>query len=348
MTRLHVILPNDIDDPAMPSGGNHYDRRVLDALAAAGWAVHEHDIHGTWPAPGADTRAELARVLAGLPDGALVLIDGLVGSAVPDVLVPEGDRLRQVILMHMPNAHDGERQVLAVSRAIVSTSHWTGRRLRELYGLPAGRIHVATPGVDPAPPAAGSDEGTRLLCVAAVDHHKGHDILVDALGSTADLAWSCTCVGSLTRAPAFVEELRRQVAGLGIADRLELAGARIGADLAASYAAADLFVLATRGETYGMVVTEALSRGIPVLATAAGGLPDALGRAPDGTVPGLLVPPDDPAALAAALRRWLTEPDLRRDLRRSAALRREALTGWDVTAQQVATALSAVPAGVPA
>ena len=112
-----------------------------------------------------------------------------------------------------------------------------------------------------------------------------------------------------------MDRVREHARGHRIADRVTLVGARSGAALAASYAAADLLVLPSRGETYGMVVTEALARGIPVLATAANGLPEALGRAPDGSRPGLLVPPDDPTSLAGALRRWLAEPDLRRQLR---------------------------------
>ena len=60
-------------------------------------------------------------------------------------------------------------------------------------------------------------------------------------------------------------------------------------------------------ETYGMVVTEALARGIPVLATATGALPDTLGHAPDGSRPGLLVDPGDHEGLVAALRSWFDD-----------------------------------------
>ena len=123
---------------------------------------------------------------------------------------------------------------------------------------------------------------------------------------------------------------------------MRFAGPLVGAELDAAYAAADLVVLPSRGETYGMVVTEALARGLPVLATAVGGLPDALGRAPDGGVPGLLVPPGDAAALAGALRRWLTDADLRARLRRSAAARRTGLAGWATTARIVSNVLEAV------
>jgi glycosyltransferase involved in cell wall biosynthesis len=339
---VHVVLPNDIDDPATPSGGNTYDRRVCRGLSAAGWSVREHAVYGAWPHPGGTERADLTRVLVALPDNAVVLIDGLVASAVPDVLVPEARRLRLIVLVHMPLGDAAEGRALAAASAIVTTSAWTRGRLIDLYALAADRIHVATPGVDSAPLAPGSDAGSRLLCVAAVTPHKGHDLLTRALATVADLPWTCVCVGSLSRDPGFVDVLRRQVDGYGLVDRVRFVGPRTGADLDAAYAAADLLVLASRGETYGMVVTEALACGTPVLATASNGLPEALGRAPDGSLPGLLVPPDDPAALAGAVRRWLGDPELRRQLRRSARERRTTLTGWAVTSEAVAKVLDGV------
>ncbi|MEV1287411.1 glycosyltransferase family 4 protein [Micromonospora sp. NPDC049679] len=339
MTVVHVVLPNDIDDPATPSGGNTYDRRICQGLAAAGWSVREHAVRGAWPAPDATERADLTRVLSAIPDNAVVLLDGLIASAVPDVLAPQARRLRLVVLVHMPLGDDAEGAALAAAVAVVTTSEWTRRRLLDLYGLPADRVHVATPGVDRAPLAPGSDTGSELLCVAAVTPHKGHDVLTEALAAVGDMPWTCVCVGALTRDPGFVDLLRRQTHGYGLADRVRLVGPRTGDELAAAYAAADLLVLASRGETYGMVVTEALARGIPVLATAANGLPEALGHAPDGSRPGILVEPDDPPALAGALRRWLSDTDLRQQLRRSAHGRRTTLRDWTVTAASMAEVL---------
>jgi glycosyltransferase involved in cell wall biosynthesis len=343
---VHVVLPNDIDDPATPSGGNTYDRRVCRGLAALGWSVREHAVAGAWPSPLPAERAGLARVLATVPDNAVVLFDGLVASAVPDVLVPQAGRLRLVVLVHMPLGdplgEGAEGTALACTSAVITTSAWTRKRLLEEYGLPPDRVHVATPGVDPAPLAPGSDAGSELLCVAAVTPHKGHDLLAEALATLTDLRFSCVCVGALHRDPGFVRRLRRLLKAYGLADRIRFAGPLTGDDLGAAYAAADLLVLASRGETYGMVVTEALARGIPVLATAVGGLPETLGRAPDGSLPGLLVEPGDPAALAGALRHWLGDAGVRRRLRCSARGRRTTLTGWAVTAERVSSVLKAV------
>jgi glycosyltransferase involved in cell wall biosynthesis len=256
------------------------------------------------------------------------------------VLRPEAGRLRLIVLVHMPLCDEAEGQALTVSRAVIATSRWTRTRLLELYPLRPEQVHVAAPGVDPAPLAPGSPAGDQLLCVAAVGRHKGHDLLVDALAKVCDLPWSCLCVGALDRDPGFVESVRRQIDGYGLADRVRLAGPRTGVDLDAAYAEADLLVLASRGETYGMVVTEALAHGVPVLATAAGGLPEALGRAPDGSPPGLLAPPDDPSAFAEALRGWLADAQLRERLRHSALARRGTLAGWAATADAVSDVLS--------
>jgi glycosyltransferase involved in cell wall biosynthesis len=347
---VHIVLPNDIDDPTTPSGGNAYDRRICQGLAGGGWSVREHAVAGAWPWPGAAERASLSRVLATLPDNALVLLDGLVASTVPEVLAPQAGRLRLVVLVHMPlGGEDPDRRAaewraLSLAAAVVATSRWSRRRLLELYALPVGRVHAAPPGVDAAPLATGSPGGTRLLCVAAVTPLKGQHRLVAALAGLAGRDWSLVCVGALTRDPDFAADLGRQVRAAGLADRISLVGPRTGPDLAATYAAADLLVHASRAETFGMVVTEALARGVPVLATAVGGLPEALGHAPDGERPGLLVPPDDPPALATALGRWLDEPDLRHRLRVAARARRSTLTGWGVTSGLVARALTAAGA----
>jgi glycosyltransferase involved in cell wall biosynthesis len=206
------------------------------------------------------------------------------------------------------------------------------------HSLPPTKVHMAVPGVDPAPATASSPSGARLLCAAAVTPRKGHDVLLAALrslGSLGDLEWSCVCVGTLDRAPSFV-------ASLPPVPGVRFVGPLTGPSLEACFAAADLLVLPSRAEPYGMVVTEALACGVPVLATAVDGLPEALGHTSTGAVPGLLVPPDDPDALAEALRRWLTEPALRDRLRRTALVRRAELPDWSTTARDLAGVLAGV------
>jgi glycosyltransferase involved in cell wall biosynthesis len=309
--------------------------------------VHVHEVPGSWPSPDPQSLGILAGVVGSVPDGTLVLVDGLVASPAPEVLAPEARRLRLVVLVHIPlgeGMSDGrarvrEATVLSGAASVVTTSAWTRRTLLELYSLPADRVHVAEPGVDPAELAPGTATAGALLSVAAVIPGKGHDLLLDALAQLAGHRWECNCVGSLERDPAFVERLRRRVVEARLGGRVSFSGPQADDDLARSYTAADVFVLPSRAESYGIVVVEALARGLPVVAAEVGGVPEALGYGADGTRPGLLVPPDDPLALREAIASWLEDPGLRSRLRRAARERRETLAGWSTTASTVADVL---------
>jgi glycosyltransferase involved in cell wall biosynthesis len=348
MNEVHVVVPEGIDDPAQPSGGNAYDQRVCDGLEATGWTVRLHPVPGRWPQFDAMSHAALGDVVGRIPDGAVVLLDGLVASTAPEVLVPHASRLRMVALVHMPlglpptddRTRAREGAMLGAAAAVVTTSAWTRQMLIDTYALPGDWVHVAEPGVDSAALAPGTEDAGALLCVAAVTPGKGHDVLLDALEAIAGLPWRCRCVGSLDRDPAFANDIERRARAGGLGDRVCFAGPMSGAELDRSYGTADLLVLASRAETYGMVVTEALARGLPVIAADVGGVSEALGHDRDGVAPGLLVPPGDPAALAAALRAWMDNAALRLRLRGAARDRRAALPGWTTTTATVAGVLA--------
>lgn len=315
MSDVHVVVPEGIDDPRHPSGGNVYDRRLCQELAAQGWRVIEHLV----------TTAGLARALADITDGSVVLVDGLVAS---EGLLRETSRLRIVVLLHMPVGDDHEREVLGAVAAVVTTSDWARRQ------VPGGVATVAPPGTDPRPAVPGSSSGVNLLCVGAVVRPKGHDVLLDALAKVAHLDWRCTIVGALDLDRAFVAELHET-------ERVRFTGPLTGSRLDAVFDESDLLISASRRESYGMSVTEALARGIPVVTTDVGGLHEAVGAAPDGARPGLLFPVDDVDALAGHLDRWLTDENLRERLRRAAEGRRTTLGTWARTAEQVAEVLAA-------
>lgn len=219
MNVVHFIVPAGIDDPARPSGGSVYDRRIARGLGAAGWTVHVHEVPGSWPSPAAQSLGNLAAAVGEIPDGSLVLLDGLVASPAPEVLASETRRLQLVVLVHMPLGHgttnggarEREGTVLSAARSVVTTSAWTRRTLLDLYSLPGNRVHVAEPGVDPAELAPGTATAGALLSVAAVIPGKGHDVLLDALAPLTRFRWQCHCLGSLERDPAFVARLRRRV-----------------------------------------------------------------------------------------------------------------------------------------
>ncbi|WP_458575986.1 glycosyltransferase family protein, partial [Streptomyces sp. SAS_269] len=215
---VHFVMPGGVDDPAAPSGGNAYDRRVCLDLPGFGWQAVRHPVPGGWPRPGRADRDVLARTLRELPDDTVVLLDGLVACGVPEIVVPEAERLRLAVLVHLPLGDETgldpavaaaldarERVVLRAAGAVIATSDWAVRRVVSHHGLAPQRVHVAAPGADIAPLAPGTDGVSRLLCVAAVTPRKGQHRLVEALAGATDLPWSCVCVGGLTQDPEYVD-----------------------------------------------------------------------------------------------------------------------------------------------
>jgi glycosyltransferase involved in cell wall biosynthesis len=348
--RVHLIAPEGFDDPGRPTGGNIYDRRVCAGLAEAGWEVLVSAVAAPQPVTGSRAPASLAHVVSDIPAGGTALIDGLIASPASAELLPHTGRLRMTVLLHMPlataldtrhgaSALRSEWLVLRAAAGVIVTSEWTRQQVLSRYAVPACRVHLARPGVDqvaaPPRPVPG-----RLICVGVLSRHKGQDLLVEALAQLDDLDWHCVLAGPLDRDPDFVEELQARIADLGYGRRVLLAGVLTGAALSRAYTTADLLVAPSRSETYGMTVTEALAHGLPVIAAAVGGLPEALGSAADGTRPGQLVPPGDPAALAAALADWLSNARHRTRLRAAAEQRRSSLPGWDQTTRAIANALT--------
>jgi len=176
-----------------------------------------------------------------------------------------------------------------------------------------------------------------LLSVATVAPHKGQDLLVRALADVADVeGWTCTIVGSLRAAPGFVAELTAAIASAGLADRVTFTGVLTGRPLQDAYARADLVILPSRSESYGMAVAEALARGIPVLASDVGGISEAIA----GSGAGMIVPPDDPWALDVVLRQWWASPARRQELKAAALAARGAARTWSATTAIIASTLA--------
>jgi hypothetical protein len=222
-----------------------------------------------------------------------------------------------------------ERAAIAAADALILPGPWLAGALAH------PRTFVCEPGVDPAfraaaVAAAAAARATAgpptVITVATVTRAKGHDALHAALvAAGAPCRW--IVVGDLATDPPFVAELRARD-GL----RPEMLGAVAHAELPAHLAAADLFALASRAENSPLALREALAAGLPVVATAVGGVPAIVRDGADG----LLVPPADPAALAAALARVLSDAALRARL--AAAARARAFPDWPAAAGAFAAA----------
>lgn len=340
---IHFAVPGD---PATLTGGYVYAKRLAEALPDAGWTVHRLRLPDGFPHPDAGALAATAASFAATPADATLLVDGLAFGALPADLLRATPR-RYIALVHHPLAQESgidaataerlrasERAALALAHRVIVTSPHTAASLAADYGVPADRIAVAEPGTDPGVRARGSSV-PQFLTVATLTPRKGHDVLLRAYARIADLAWSALWVGSRSRDPATAEKLTALIASLGLDRRVRFAGELQDGALDDAYAASDLFVLPSHHEGYGMAFAEALARGLPVVATRAGAIPD--------TVPaecGLLVPPGDEVALAEALRRVLTEPSLHTRLADAAWQYGQTLPDWDDTAARVAAVLA--------
>ena len=258
--------------------------------------------------------------------------------------MPQAQRLRLAVLVHLPLAEETgldpevaaeldarERATLHAAHAVVATGGACARHLVHHHELPPGKVHVVEPGVDPAPLARGTDGISHLLCVASLTPRKGQDLLVEAL-ATVEGPWRCTFAGPLKHAE-YVARLRESLRDKGFQDRCELPGPVTGRALDDAYDSADLVVLPSRAETYGMVVTEALARGVPVLATEVADIAETLAGA------GIVVPPGNAGALADGLRSWFGDAERRRSLRAAARVRRGMLAPWTETSRRMAAVL---------
>lgn len=351
MPSAHFIVPGAIDGG---TGGTVYDRRMVVGLRQAGWAIAVHELGGAFPDSADDARAQAEATFAACPAQALVVVDGLVVGALADVVERHAARLRLVPLVHLPLASDptlsaGDRaaRATAESRAldcaslIVATGENT-RTILEGYGIARDRISVVEPGTDRAAVARGSRDGrVHLVCVATVNAIKGHDVLIRSLHRLRTSSWRLSCAGSLVRDRRTVASIERLIIKTRLTDRVTLLGELGRSQLDELLNGSDVFVLATRFETYGMAVAEALARGLPVVATRTGAIPALVGG--DGA--GLLVPPDDEAALTEALGGVIGDDTIRTRLRRGACQARLRLAPWSTAVQKFAEALGGVVSG---
>jgi glycosyltransferase involved in cell wall biosynthesis len=343
--RFAFAVPGDL---ATPTGGYAYDRRMIAELGRLGWQIDLIDLGEGFPWPSEAARAAAEAQLLAAPAGRAIVVDGLALGVLPESASRLTGRNPLLALVHHPLALESglsatqsdalrasERTALAAVRHVIVTSAATARLVASEYGVPAGRITVARPGSDPAPPKPGRGDGPlRLLAVGAVVPRKGYDLLIAALATLTELPWQLTIAGDRTRDPATAAQLDADIARHALRDRVMALGAVSPQRLAALYAEADVFVLASRFEGYGMAYAEAVAHGLPVIGTTAGAIPD--------TVPadsGLLVVSGDIAALAEALRRVIGDAGLRRRLADAATAAAAQLPSWRSSAEIFAGAL---------
>ena len=346
--QIAFAVPGDLN---APTGGYAYDRRMIAELEQIGWHVEILNLGEGFPWPSDETRTSAEALLLGVPNGDTIVIDGLAFGVLPSAGLNLRINHPVIALVHHPLAlesglsaqqivtlRDSERAALAAATRVVVTSGATARCLAADYGVPKAHIVVAPPGVDQAPMARGNVDGVvQLLSVGAVVPRKGYDVLVASLATLSELPWRLSIAGNLRADPEAAAALEKDIARFRLGARITLLGAVPQTRLAELYANADVFVLASRFEGYGIAYAEAIARGLPVIGTTAGAIPD--------TVPadaGILVSPNDELALARALHRVIAEPDERAKLAARAHKAATQLPDWRDSAKILAHVIESV------
>jgi glycosyltransferase involved in cell wall biosynthesis len=349
MAAVTFAVPGSLDQP---TGGYRYDRQVISGLRQRGCEVDVIDLGDGFPRPAPETIQAALPCLRRVPAGQPIVVDGLALGVLPEAAAALRATHRVIALVHHPLALESglapaeiaalrhsERAALAAVSRVVVTSPATRRILIADYGVPAQIITVALPGTRSAAGGAVTrrpaiiNQTIHLLAVGAVVPRKGHDVLIEALNQLADLDWQLVIAGDCKRDRATAMELAATIMRKRLGSRICLAGAVGEQQLAALYREADVFVLASRFEGYGMAYAEAIAHGLPVIGTQVGAVADTV---PAGA--GILVPPDDVAALAAGLRAMIADAGLRR--RCSDAACKAPLPVWEATAQAFLDVLS--------
>ena len=225
-----------------------------------------------FPFPDAGALQETRETLSALQDDSVVIIDGLALGAFDELTAAQAQRLRIIALCHHPLAlesglhptqqqrfRESEQRALQGARAVLVTSEHTRQTLIAAFAVSRSALLSR----DPAPPVFPSSTAMvyppRLLALGSLIRRKAHDVLIDALAPLAHLPWQARFAGSAAFDPVWSDQLQQQVKRLGLQSRICFAGTVD--DPALEFRQAELFVLPSRYEGFGMVFAEALAAG---------------------------------------------------------------------------------------
>ena len=356
MKILAFAYPGDIDTP---TGGYGYCRHIIAGLRDLGWTVDPISLGEGFPQASEATKAHALKILQAVPSTTPIVVDGLAFG----VLDKEADVLARshkvIALVHHPLALEtslsaseqellcrSETRSLAAAHAVITSSPATARTLAEGFAVPDDKISVVVPGTARPAPSSQRQRGQtepRLLSVGSLVPRKGHDMLIDALADLQALPWRLDIAGDDRLDVEHAQHLRSLITTENLQDRVTLHGALPSDDLEALYTAADIFVLATRYEGYGMAFAEATVRGLPIVATGSGAVADTI---VPGT--GLLFAPDDRAGFRDGLRRMISDAALRAECAAAAIAAANTYPTWEESSSRFAAAIEELFTETPA
>jgi glycogen(starch) synthase len=291
------------------------------------------------------TRAVIARLKETFrPD--VVHLSSLGPSLFYDLVTRHAWRAPTLLTLHGslrrgPSPGVFVRRVIAEADWVVGVSHAVLAEARELAPAVTARSSVIHHGIAPGPVggAPPSVDPPQLVCLGRLVRDKGFDVAIDAMVPLRRLlpAVRLVVAGDGPEAPG----LRDRVCRLGLGDCVAFVGAVAPADVPALLERASVIVIPSRAEGFGLVALEAAAVGRPVVATRIGGLPEVL----DAEKTGLLVEPDQPAALAHAVFRLLSDPAWLRAMGDAARVRARIVFPWDACVDRYLARYASLQAG---
>ena len=332
MPKVAFITVGDTD---RKTGGYLYDARLISGLRKRGFEVEEI------VACGASSEEQLAAVPQLGSEFDPSKYDVIAVDALARVVVfPHLDLWRAfrpvVALVHeLPSAAGGEpdrergyeEPLLRADRLVAVSGH--GRDVLRSRGVVAERIHVVPPGFDGVTKGERSrprdDDLVRVLCVAQWIPRKGILTLVEAWKLRERPGAVLQLVGETGADPQYEMRVRSTIEAAP-PNSIVVSGRVNDAALGKAYASAELFVLPSHYEGYGIVYAEALASGLPVIACDVGPIPELV-----GTEAGVLVQPDDKQALSGAMDLLLGDETLRARMSEAAVRRASSLPRWEDT-----------------
>jgi glycosyltransferase involved in cell wall biosynthesis len=346
MTKIAFAIPGDIN---LPTGGYHYDRRVLELLPKHGFDVSHLRLPGSYPTPSETDLLCTAELVAQTPADCVLLIDGLAYGAMPESLIAGFGR-KIVALVHHPLCLETglneereqelrvlEARALAQASAIIATSPATVRILADMFGVPASRLSAAVPGTDRAQRARGTGTPLNLLAVGSVVPRKGYDLLIEALQPYRGQPWTLAIAGGQELDRADGGTLGKQIEAAGLSPHIRWLGAVDTSRLSDLYDRADVFVMPSHYEGYGMAMTEALARGLAIVCTS--GVPAADTIPPDAVI---RIEAGNVDALTSAIGQVIGDERLRQNLSDAAWAAAQTLPTWNDTTKHIADVLRRV------
>lgn len=343
--RILFVIPGDIN---LPTGGYRYDKEIINAWKTLGIDVELISLEGNYPFPSEQDKAQALEAINNFPKADIAVVDGLLGGASPEFMQALSKIMPVTALIHHPLClenglnentaqalKDSEQKGLEFVSQIITTSPATTRTVTELFGFDKTKIHTVLPGVKRTQTSQGSKNKTvQLLCVGSIIERKGHTFLLQALSRLKDLNWRLDCYGSTAFDTKLFDDLQRIVKAQNLSEKVIFHGAVTDDLIEAAYAKSDVFVLPSLYEGYGMVYAEAIVRGLPVIATTAGAIPD--------TVPktcGILVEPKNIEMLKKALEQLISDKDLRDNYKQGAINAESGFPTWQGSAMRFAEIL---------